>query len=202
VALLVGACEEGDMELPAEKGDQSPSWADDAVLLLDRARRLDHGFNTVHFLKSIMTALSTRLKGEDFCHDLGIPSPEEMGDLLDKKKDVMAMKNGVIDFSLRRFFAKGHVPEDCVLSMSTNVRWVGGDDLQPKDDAQRAQMAEEKGRVMDKVFFKADVQLAARSAIGSTAYNSVVTKKVASLLGPRNGGKSLLATYLLNLLGD
>ena len=100
------------------------------------------GLESIRLKNTIATEALKLLSHDKELYALcGLPTPDEFADRADADRALVGFSNGVFDFRTEKFFERGSVPHEWVVTMSTGYSYRGTASGHPLDDAQRTGMA-------------------------------------------------------------
>eukprot|EP00854_Cymbomonas_tetramitiformis_P001660 gene1658-2306_t len=158
---------------------------------------LEKGVEMESFFGSLRTAIDRVLKIPRRYSSLGLPTPTEFYDNLDEREYLIGFTNGIYDLQGDRFYPKGSVPNDFLVTMSVQY------DYRELDSRLETQMDEIHNLIYRRIFPDEGTRVQAEAVMGSLLSSGNPMKKLILMLGEGDNGKSAFVTGIVKAtLGD
>ncbi|KAK3240553.1 hypothetical protein CYMTET_49613 [Cymbomonas tetramitiformis] len=184
-------------------------WTKDEVLEILKSdtsvvKRIENGLHALSkgvqkeaYIGRLRTAMERVLKTAERYEERGLPTPEKFFDSMDERDYLIGFDNGVYDLEEGRFYPKGSVPVDFLVTMSVKYDYA---DL---DSRLQAQMKDIEEMVYRRIFPDEATRKQMQAVTGSLLSSGNPMKKLILMLGEGDNGKSAFVTGLLKeTLGD
>eukprot|EP00854_Cymbomonas_tetramitiformis_P007890 gene7890-9369_t len=152
---------------------------------------------TETYYRALRSATERILKAPDQYIQMGLPTPSEFFDNLDEREYLIGFDNGVYDLEHSRFYPRGSVPTDFLVTMSVKY------DYAEIDLRLQAEMKEVEMSVYRRIFPDERTREQAQAVMGGLLSSGNPMKKFVLMLGEGDNGKSGFVTGLIKAtLGD
>jgi hypothetical protein len=153
--------------------------------------------------EAIWSHVSKLIQSDHYYLDRGLLTPTEFFEKLDESPYLIGFNNGVFDMQHYKFYPKGAVPPDVLVSYTTKYDYIGDANGGPKDDEQARKMEEVERETYWK-FFPDETTRKHAQAFCGLCLTSGNLKKLALFVGQAgdNGKTNFAGMYLKATFGD